>query len=1080
MKRIFLLSVLVVIYIVQVFPQGGNFKHNNRVSVRYQTSFTPKVIKGNTKLKSTGTGAHRYAKAGTIPLNSPNLAKEQASIEKEDSITPIFYKRKNSSLKEANNKPVAERCMLFLESIKQEMRMASPSKDFVITNIKRDDLGQEHIRISQKYKGIKVYSSDFYVHFSADYEIMNGRYCIIHQEINTVPKISSEKALQIAKAEITKVSPIKELTQDEKELLNYESPIIDTFIYKNENPLKPYSLVFQITIRPNIKDEWICFIDAETGSIITKYNNTKFDGPATANAVDLNGISRNINTYLESGKYYMIDIAEPMFNAAKGEGMIRTINAQNTSTKNLSYIDITSTNNTWNNPAAVSAHYNATQTYKYFKNTFNRNSINGQGGNIISLINVADDNGQSMENAFWNGAAIFYGNGGTYFKPLAGALDVAAHEIGHGITDNTAALIYQGESGAINEAFSDIFGSMVDRTDWYIGEDVTKTSYITTGRLRDMSNPHNDGANGWQPKHTSEKYTGNEDNGGVHVNSGIINYAYYLYATAVSKEKAEQVFYRALTTYLTKSSQFIDLRLAALQSARDLYGENSTEANQVNTSFDAVGIYTEQPVDASSTYAENPGTEYILMDNTDSGDPNSLYQSSVTATNFIPLSTTKMKRRASVVDNGAYAVFVSDDSKLRSITLTSGPTESILSNDAIWNNAAISKDGNRLAAITNVIDTSIYVYDFTSSKWARFILYNPTTQENVKSTGVLYADVIEFDHTGQYLIYDAFNRINSTTGDSIEYWDIGIIKVWDNKTNQFGDGSISKLFGSLPDSVSIGNPTFSKNSPGIIAFDYLKESSNEYAIMGLNIETNDLGVIANNNTIGFPSYSKKDDKVIFGALNNSSRPIINVATLNANKISSSAAPVTIILEAQWPVYYATGTRVLGLAPVANFSASYKSGAAPLTVKFTDNSKNEPTSWQWTFTGGTPSSSTAQNPTVTYNSLGNYAVTLKATNSFGNNTITKSGYIVISTGIKDVQESQKSYFIYPNPAKDRLYIDNLSNLNKKVYITVYTISGKPVKSETYNESVDISNLKKGLYILKIDDGNGVVQSKFLKE
>src|SRR5512145_778308 len=171
-----------------------------------------------------------------------------------------------------------------------------------------------------------------------------------------------------------------------------------------------------------------------------------------------------------------------------------TLNANSTSTSNLDYSLISSTNNTWTGmKAAVSAHYNAYLAYEYFRTTFNRNSINGKGGNIISFINVTESDGSSMENAFWNGQAVFYGNGGSHFKSLAGALDVTAHELGHGVVSNSANLEYIGQSGAMNETYADIFGSMVDREDWLIGEDVVKTAYYPSGALRDMADPHNGG-----------------------------------------------------------------------------------------------------------------------------------------------------------------------------------------------------------------------------------------------------------------------------------------------------------------------------------------------------------------------------------------------------------------------------------------------------------------------------------------------------------------------------------------------------------------------------------------------------------
>jgi Zn-dependent metalloprotease len=1053
-----------------------SFKSLNKSVTHAPVSFKATLVNGKQSSKTAFAVKSNAVQVNPLPaFNLPNTTGDTKIIKSRETGTPLFIERKTSNLKSTKIQTPNEKCFEFLESIKQDMQIEKPSESFQITDIKEDNLGQQHIRLNQKYKGVKVYNADFYVHFTSQNELLNGRYFSIQQNIATKPDISKEGALETALSDLRKITTIQELTAEQKILLNYETAIIDTVILKSSS--NAYNLAYYITIRPNFIDEWKYFIDAQNNTILNKYNNTANDGPATANAMDLNGVSRSINTYLEAGKYYLIDAAESMFNSTTNEGMIITLDAQNTSTAKLSYIDVTSANNTWSNPTAVSAHYNAAQTFKYLKNTFNRNSINGKGGNILSLINVADENGQGMDNAFWNGAAIFYGNGNTAFKPLAGALDVAAHEIGHGITGNTAALEYQGESGAMNEAYSDIFGAMVDRANWYIGESVTKTSYIATGRLRDMSAPHNDGANGWQPSHTSEMYKGTDDNGGVHINSGIVNFAYYKYATALTKEKAEQVFYRALTTYLTKSSQFVDLRIAIIQSASDLYGANSNEVNQAKTAFDAVGIYDEPPVVVSKTYPVNPGQDYIFLNNTDATDLNILYKSTTDASAFTPLSTTKTKGKASIVDDGSYAVYVSDDSKIRSVTLGSTPSESTLSNEAIWDNVAISRDGKRLAAITTDVDSSIYVYDYVSAKWTRYMLFNPTTQEGVVSYNVLYADAIEFDHTGEYLIYDAYNSLNSTSGTDINYWDIGLLKVWDNKTNKAGDGSIMKLYGSLPENVSIGNPTFSKNSPNIIAFDYFDATS--YAILGLNLETFDLGKIADNNALGFPSYSKLDDKVAYSSLNGSSRPIINEVALKTDKITFASSPATIITEGEWPVYYATGTRVLGFSPLADFTVSYKTGSAPFTAIFTDNSKYDPTSWEWTFEGGNPSTSTLQNPTVTYNSLGNFAVTLKVTNSFGNNTLLKSGYIVV-TDVKNIISNEKPMRIHPNPVKDILVIEHSPSIKNDAKIYIYTVNGNLLETRNFEESINVSNLKSGMYILKIASGTETTQIKMIKE
>ncbi|CAG0908569.1 unnamed protein product, partial [Darwinula stevensoni] len=150
------------------------------------------------------------------------------------------------------------------------------------------------------------------------------------------------------------------------------------------------------------------------------------------------------------------------------DGVIWTIDAFNTSPEksNFKYDHVTSTNNSWSSKTAVSSHYNGGQAFEYFRNVHGRKSINGQGGNIISFVNVADDDGSSMGNAFWNGQAMFYGNGDGAFQPLARGLDVAGHEMSHGVIQSTANLEYQGESGALNESFADVFGVLIDRDDW--------------------------------------------------------------------------------------------------------------------------------------------------------------------------------------------------------------------------------------------------------------------------------------------------------------------------------------------------------------------------------------------------------------------------------------------------------------------------------------------------------------------------------------------------------------------------------------------------------------------------------------
>jgi hypothetical protein len=154
------------------------------------------------------------------------------------------------------------------------------------------------------------------------------------------------------------------------------------------------------------------------------------------------------------------------------------------------------------------------------------------------------------------------------------------------VTEHTANLEYQWQSGALNESFSDIFGAMVDRDDWLMGEDLPSDALAGRDAMRDLSNPPRLG----QPGHTDDWVSTCADNEGVHTNSGIPNKAYYNIATAVGKDKTERIFYRVLVVYLQTTSSLEDARAAALQAAQDLYGNGSAEYNAVQNGFNAVGL----------------------------------------------------------------------------------------------------------------------------------------------------------------------------------------------------------------------------------------------------------------------------------------------------------------------------------------------------------------------------------------------------------------------------------------------------------------------------------------------------------
>lgn len=257
--------------------------------------------------------------------------------------------------------------------------------------------------------------------------------------------------------------------------------------------------------------------------------------------------------------------------------------------------------------AAVDAQYGTNMTWDYYKTTYGRNGIFGNGTGSYNRVHY----GSNYVNAFWDGTKMTYGDGdGTNYGPLT-SLDVAGHEMSHGVTENTAGLTYSGESGGLNEATSDIFGTMVeffaananDPGDYLIGEEFDLKNHVG---FRRMDNPASDGSsvNCWSST------TKNLD---VHYSSGVGNHFFYLLSegsgaktlngvsynsptcngstiTGIGRTAAASIWYRALTVYMTSGTTYSGARTATLNAARDLYGAGSTQYNAVAAAWSAVNV----------------------------------------------------------------------------------------------------------------------------------------------------------------------------------------------------------------------------------------------------------------------------------------------------------------------------------------------------------------------------------------------------------------------------------------------------------------------------------------------------------
>ncbi|MCC7244878.1 MAG: M4 family metallopeptidase [Saprospiraceae bacterium] len=878
-------------------------------------------------------------------------------IQRGENGLPIWIQGKTAASGSAvESKPIAERAVDYVASL-QLNGIQQAGAEFKVSRVQTDEQGQQHIRLTQQYQGVPVYGAEVIAHTrNGAFESLNGRYYPTPSDISIVPTWSAAQVIEKVQQEIG-LDRIKTNWSDrDRAIIGGQPFTAELIIYHPERNLNGERLAYRVQAHPNLMSRLVYFMDANTGEVLYQYNHTcnasgkSCSGhhtapendefapktaaempPVPGSGPDLLGVTRQFGTWQDGSTYYLLDASRQMFNGPASTmpndpvGAIVTFDALNTSpevqqTFNYDFVKAGSAN--FNYPAAISAHYNAIESYEYFRGTHGRKSIDGQGGNIISFINVTEADGSSMENAFWNGNAMWYGNGGPTFKRLARGLDVGAHEMTHGVIESTANLEYQYESGALNESFADIFAVMVDEGDWLIGEDVMQPGQNPNNALRSLQDPHNgvsSSSTWYQPKHTNEQYNGNDDNGGVHINSGITNHAFYLFATnaAVGNDKAEKVYYKALNDYLVKSSQFVDCRLAVIQAATELYGQSV--ANAAAAAFTAVGINGSEPGgNYLGQLSPNPGTDLIFAV---TNDQQRIDMFNGAGNQIISIWNQGVKSRPSVSDDGRSMVFVSEEGHIVGIDFNYAQTPiqfaaSVLTLDPEWRNAAISKDGRFIAGIRTTEEPVIWVFDLLPPfDFQGFQLYNPTYSQNPTNTGeVRFADVLEFDYSGNYVMYDAYNELNNGSTD-LSYWDISFLEFY--KNGEFApanDAFISKLVSGLPENTSIGDPTFSKNSPYILAFDYIDNAANRNHIIGFNAETGDNGtILLDNGALGWPSFNRLDNAVIFESPDFQGDLDIYRISLASNKITASGQPQFFITSRNWGVWYANGSRSLELS-----------------------------------------------------------------------------------------------------------------------------------------------------------------------
>jgi Zn-dependent metalloprotease len=476
---------------------------------------------------------------------------------------------------------------------------ASAEDRFLVRDAIVDADGSEHVRFDRRYRGLPVIGGDVVVH-SRRGRFQSASLTLDRAlRLGTVPSLKAGEAIAIADAEF--------------DGRHSEAPSANLVVYARGPDAK---LAYEVVLSGEQEDrspvEAHYIVDASSGEILDLWDGIETVATGGSGNSQHNGLVAIDTNFSVDNSYSMRDLT-------RGGGY--TVDAHNLSVGYQGTV-LTDADNVWGdstdadrNTAGVDAHYGATMTWDYYQTIHQRTGIAGNGKGAMSRVHV----GQDYVNAYWSDSCfcMSYGDGdGVNYAALT-SLDIAAHEMSHGVMSATADLTYSGESGGLNEANSDIFGTMVeyfsdndayDSPDYLIGEKIYLNNPSGTKALRYMFKPSLDGA-------SPDCYFRGIGRLDVHYSSGVGNHFFYLLAegasvpqgfgslkpsdlvcngdtslAGVGRAKAEQIWYRALTVYMTSNTRYADARTATLKATADLYGRYSAEYRAVAAAWSAVGV----------------------------------------------------------------------------------------------------------------------------------------------------------------------------------------------------------------------------------------------------------------------------------------------------------------------------------------------------------------------------------------------------------------------------------------------------------------------------------------------------------
>ena len=834
-----------------------------------------------------------------------------------------------------------------------------------------DANGQTHFRYQQTFKGFPVWGMQTVVSKGNGNIVLklNGNFVQgSHGDVGGIPA-----SLDPAGA----LRQMQELhrAKDTSAIWNFSNETYGTYVYFHKKSQKArlcYVVSFFADNEKGNPSRPIFFINAKNGKLIHWFDSLNYQGV---------GPGGN----LKVGYYYYGTDYDPFCVAVNGSTC--TMDCPDVKTVDLNHA--TSGDTPYSYPCYENTHEEINGAYcplndaHFFGQVIYDMYQDWYGVAVLPFqLSMKVHYGTNHENAYWTGDSMLFGDGYTTFYPLV-SLDVAAHEVSHGFTDFNSDLIYSGQSGGINESFSDMAGEgaklyMRGTNDFMTGYDIFKDP---DGALRYLYDPPLDGIS---IDHVDDYYEGMD----VHYSSGVFNKAFYLIAISPGwdTQMSFDIFVKANQDYWVPSTNFQQGAEGAMNAAVDL-GYN---CQHVVDAFAQVGItlvcpgppiadftaslttggvplttnFTDLSQAASSWYWQfGDGGTSTAKNPTYTYNTQGIYTVTLTATNqFGSDIETKVDYITVTAPVPPIANFTADNTDINLNNVVQF-TDLSLENPTSW---SWTFEGGTPA--TSTAQNPVVTYNTVGTFDVTLVASNAQGQDTM--TKVNYISVSEKPYCAsqgttysmEWIARVQMSNVDNSSGAA------GYTNFTNITCNLTGDDTVNVIL----------TPGFS----GGVWTEYWR----------IWIDYNDDHDFEDAGELVFSGYG---NSVVSGSF--TVAPGIDKVTRMRVSMKYAAYPTPCETFSYGEVEDYTANVTTGgcSAPAADFSASATTIFEGDSVTFTDLSTNSPYAWDWTFAGGTPGTSTQQNPTVTYNTPGTYSVTLTATNACGSDTETKVNYITVN-------------------------------------------------------------------------------------